>query len=73
MICYFSAGTYEPWRPDASSFTAADRGSSLAPEWPDEYWLNLNSTNVRKIIQSRIELAGSKGCDGIDPDNVGMY
>ncbi len=29
VICYFSAGSYEGWRPDADGFTAADLGSTL--------------------------------------------
>jgi hypothetical protein len=72
VICYFSAGTYESWRPDANQFTAADKGASLAPQWPDENWLNTKSANVRRIMSARIELAASKGCDAVDPDNVGM-
>lgn len=72
VICYFSAGTYEPWRPDAGNFTGEDMGQSLAPEWPDEYWLRVNNSNVRRIMTNRIQLAASKGCDGVDPDNTGM-
>lgn len=29
VICYFSAGTYEPYRPDSGSFAAADKGHNL--------------------------------------------
>lgn len=32
VICYFSAGTSEDWRPDYKEFTAADKGLCL-PEW----------------------------------------
>jgi hypothetical protein len=71
VVCYFSAGTYENWRPDANKFTSSDRGASLAPQWPDEYWLNTKSANVRSIMTTRIEMAASKGCDAVDPDNVG--
>ncbi|KAL2072988.1 hypothetical protein VTL71DRAFT_10312 [Oculimacula yallundae] len=73
VLCYFSAGTYEPWRPDAGNFTSADMGQSLAPEWPDEYWLRVNNTNVRRVMTNRIRLAAAKGCDGIDPDNTDGY
>jgi Glycoside-hydrolase family GH114 len=71
VICYFSAGTYEYWRPDADQFKPADKGASLAPQWPDENWLNIKSANVRTIMTARIKLAASKGCDAVDPDNVG--
>lgn len=41
--------------------------------WAGEWWLNTNSANVRSIMTTRIELAASKGCDGVDPDNVDGY
>lgn len=72
VICYFSAGTYEPYRPDSSEFEAGDLGNALVG-WPDEKWLNTSSANVRSIMVARIELACQKGCDGLDPDNVDGY
>lgn len=72
VICYFSAGSFEPNRPDSSNFTAGDKGKVLQG-WPGEYWLDTNSTNVRNIMSSRLALASSKGCDGVDPDNVDGY
>jgi hypothetical protein len=71
-ICYFSAGTYEDWRPDASQFQPSDLGSPLV-DWDGERWLNTSSTNVRKIMLARLELSVTKGCDGVDPDNVDGY
>jgi hypothetical protein len=72
VICYFSAGSYEPGRPDSAQFTASDKGSAL-DGWPGEFWLDLNSANVRSIMAARLKLAVSKGCDGVDPDNVDGY
>lgn len=72
VICYFSAGSYEPDRPDSSDFKSSDLGKEL-DGWPGEKWLDLNSTNVRSIMAARIKLASEKGCDGIDPDNVDGY
>lgn len=72
IICYFSAGSYEPYRSDSSSFKSSDMGSSL-DGWEDEKWLKLSSSNVRAIMKKRIQLAASKGCDAIDPDNVDGY
>lgn len=72
VICYFSAGSYEPDRPDSSHFQSADLGKEL-DGWPGERWLNLSSQSVRSIMTARIELASGKGCDGIDPDNVDGY
>ncbi|KAF1817327.1 hypothetical protein P152DRAFT_407863 [Eremomyces bilateralis CBS 781.70] len=71
-ICYFSAGTYEPYRPDSRQFQRNDMGARL-PEWRDEKWLDVNSQNVRKIMANRIQLAADKGCDGVDPDNMDGY
>ncbi|KAJ1663017.1 hypothetical protein EV178_005382 [Coemansia sp. RSA 1646] len=72
VICYFSAGTYENWRPDQSSFAASDMGSAL-DGWAGEKWLDVSSANVRTIMQKRLDLAKTKGCDGVDPDNVDGY
>jgi hypothetical protein len=72
VICYFSAGTFESWRPDASSFTASDKGNPVSG-WPGEWSLNTKSTNVRNIMAARLDQAASKGCDGVDPDNIDGY
>lgn len=80
VICYFSAGSYENWRPDASLFNKADLGNGLAQGdtanagyWPGEKWLNIRSSKVMDIMTARIQLAKDKGCDGVDPDNVDGY
>lgn len=72
VICYFSAGSYENWRNDASQFNDNDLGSAL-DNWPGERWLDIRSLNVRQIMQVRLDLAKQKGCDGVDPDNVDGY
>ena len=69
VICYFSAGSFEPDRPDSGNFTEVDKGNYLE-KWREEQWLDLNSPNVRKIMASRIQLAAKLGCDAVDPDNV---
>ncbi|KAG7664395.1 uncharacterized protein J8A68_002068 [[Candida] subhashii] len=72
IICYFSAGSYENWRPDKSEFVKSDLGKNM-DGWPGEKWLNIRSKNVRKIMEARIKLASEKGCDAIDPDNINGY
>jgi hypothetical protein len=72
VVCYFSAGSYEDWRPDAGDFNSADLGNTL-DGWPDERWLDIRSTNVRSIMADRLDLAAQKGCDAVEPDNVGGY
>ena len=71
VICYFSAGTYENWRSDASQFPTASLGNGLG--WPGEKWLDVRNTTVRQIMVARMDLAKSKGCDGLEPDNVDGY
>jgi hypothetical protein len=71
VICYFST-QYENWRPDASKFTAAVLGSNL-DDWPGERYVDIRSSVVRSIMTDRMDLAVSKGCDGLEPDNVDGY
>ncbi|MES2356333.1 MAG: endo alpha-1,4 polygalactosaminidase [Pseudomonadota bacterium] len=72
VVCYFSAGSSEDWRPDFASFQAAVMGSNLSG-WAGERWLDTRSANVRQIMRARLDLAVSKGCDGVEPDNVDGY
>lgn len=70
MICYVSAGTSEDWRADYKSIRPQDMGASL-PLWKEEKWLDIRQRSVWKVMQKRIELASKRGCDAIDPDNIG--
>ncbi|KAG8630989.1 hypothetical protein KVT40_000129 [Elsinoe batatas] len=72
VIAYFSAGSYENWRPDATRFPAPDMGKKL-DDWEGEKWIRTSSPSVREIMTARMDLAVQKGFDGIDPDNVDGY
>jgi len=72
VVCYFSAGSSENWRSDFSKFKAADMGNAL-DGWAGERWLDTRSANVRTIMKARMDLAKSRGCDGVDADNVDGY
>jgi hypothetical protein len=72
VICYFSAGTYEEWRSDAAQFPAAGMGANME-DWPGERWLDVRNLLVREIMKKRLDLAKSKGCHGVEPDNVDGY
>jgi hypothetical protein len=72
VICYFSAGSYEDFRPDSKQFLPSDYGAPVV-DWPGEWWLNTNSTNVRNIMLKRLDLAANMTCDGVDPDNTDAY
>lgn len=69
-LAYFSAGSFEPWRPDAGDFDTRAIGSPLAG-YPNEHWLDVRSSNVRAIMQARLQLARSKGFDGVFPGALG--
>ena len=69
VICYFSAGSREDWRPDADRFTAAEIGKQLVG-WPGENWIDIRSGNVRAVMKDRLDMAADKTCDGVEPDNV---
>lgn len=68
VICYFSAGSYDKNRPDAHLFHSSDIGNKM-DGW-DENWIDIRSSNMRNIMLRRMDLAKSKHCDGIEPDNV---
>jgi hypothetical protein len=72
VLCYFSAGSYENWRPDEGDFDQVDLGEPL-DGWPGERWLDIRSARVRQIMQARLDLAAQKGCDGVETDNVDGY
>ena len=72
VICYFSAGSRENYRSDASDFASADIGKTM-DGWPDEQWVDIRSNAVRAIMAKRLDLAAQKGCDGVEPDNVDAY
>ena len=73
VVCYFSAGTHEDWRPDADQFPETILGGDLS-DWPGERWLDIrNLQTLGPIMLGRIRLAVQKGCDGVDPDNVDGY
>jgi endo-alpha-1,4-polygalactosaminidase (GH114 family) len=72
VICYFSAGSREDWRPDADDFPEEDIGLPL-DGWPGESWVDVTSAAVRGIMEARLDLAVAKGCDGVEPDNVDGY
>ncbi len=72
VICYFSAGTFEDFRPDAGEFEAGELGRTLE-DFSDERWLDIRSANVRRIVLARLDLAAAKGCDCVEPDNVDAY
>lgn len=73
VICYFSAGSFEDWRPDAGDFPAEVLGDPLEG-WPGERWLDIRRLDLlQPIMGARLAMAAEKDCDGVEPDNVDGY
>lgn len=83
IVCYFSAGSYEGWRPDWAQYFTFISGSSYDGTEPpfagkmsgwDERWLDVRDIELlRPIMRGRIAMAVSKGCDAVEPDNVDAW
>ena len=69
VFCYFSAGTYEPYRPDIHLFDERDMAEPH-PGFTNERWLDPTSDRVVKIMVNRMDMAKKVGCDGVELDNV---
>lgn len=69
VICYFSAGSSEDWRPDFNDLDPAALGEPL-DGWPGEKWLDVRHPSVWSVMRGRLDLAVTKNCDGVDPDNM---
>lgn len=78
VICYFSGGTFEKWRPDAKRF----KKITLIPngdmdDWPDEIWLNIGNNKaleiIKPIMKGRMAFASQSGCDAVEIDNVDAF
>ena len=82
VVCYFSAGTYEDFRPDKDELLKNNKlaliGGSSLPQFPNEAWLAIGDTQaletiIKPVMRARLELAKSAGCDAVEPDNVDGY
>jgi len=70
VICYFSAGTWENWRPDAGRYPRDMLGNPLEA-FPDERWVDIRQIALlAPILEDRVRLCREKGFDGVDPDNL---
>jgi len=72
VLCYFSAGSGENYRPDYDRFLASDLGRTL-DGYDDERWLDVRSRSVIDVMEKRLDLAVQRGCDGVEPDNVTAF
>jgi len=72
VVCYFNAGAFEAWRPDADAFPSEALGRRM-DGW-NERWLDVRRLDLlAPVMRARLDLAAAKGCDAVEPDNVDGY
>jgi hypothetical protein len=73
VICYINVGAWEEYRSDARLFSRGVIGNAY-DGWEGEFWLDISRYEIfADLISARFDLAASKGCDGIDADNINGY
>lgn len=73
IICSFAAGVYESSRSDALLFPDVTVGNDV-PGVPGAKYLDISSyTTFQSVITGRLDLAVSKGCDGVEVTYMGTY
>jgi len=73
VICYFSAGTYEPFRAESQGMLdVPGLVQTKMADW-DENWLDVRIDGLKPFMIERLDLAVYKGCDGVEFDNVDAF
>jgi hypothetical protein len=73
VICYLETGGWESYRPDAALYPVSVLGNGVEG-YPDERFVDIRQINVLlPLVASRLDIAVSKGCDGIEPDLDDTY
>lgn len=76
VVCYVESGDWASGRPDAGDYAPAILGKAI-DGFPDEKFINVTALDgpagptgktLRQIMHARLDLAKSKGCDGVEPD-----
>jgi hypothetical protein len=72
VVCYFSAGTWEDYRPDADLYPAEVLGDYWG-EW-GEHFLDIRRLDVLgPILEARMDTCVEKGFDAVEPDMMDTY
>jgi len=73
IVCYFSAGTYENYRPDVSSFPKSTLYGEMK-EWEGETWLDITKwQELQNVMKARMDKGKTLGCDGFEYDNTDFF
>jgi hypothetical protein len=76
VVCYVESGDWAQARPDAGDYAPSILGKAI-DGFPDEKFVNINALDspagptgktLRQIMAARLDMAKTKGCDGIEPD-----
>lgn len=76
VVCYVETGDWAKGRPDAGDYASEILGKTI-DGFPDEKFVNIKALDspagstgktLRQIMMARLDLARSKGCEGIEPD-----
>jgi hypothetical protein len=72
VLCYFSAGSLEEFRDDATAVEPAAIGL-VVPDYPNERWVDVRDGSVRALMEERLDRASANGCDGVVPSLLDSY
>ena len=72
IVCYFSAGSVEDWRVDASDFPDEAIGRKL-DGWEGERWLDIRHPVVMQVMLDRLDRSAERDCDLVELDNVDAW
>jgi hypothetical protein len=73
VICYMETGAWENYRPDAANYPESVLGN-VVEGFPNERFVDIRQIDVLlPLINARLDLAVTKGCDGIEPDLDDTY
>jgi hypothetical protein len=68
VICYFTVGSWETYRPDVASIPEQVKGKVI-DGWPEERWLDIRRLDIlAPYMQARLDLCKAKGFDGVEGD-----
>lgn len=73
VTCYWSAGTSEDWRPDATAYDPMLLGNAYSG-FADERWVDIRQLpSLAPILTARMDMCRAKGFDAIEFDNMDSW
>ena len=73
VTCYWSAGTLENWRPDATQYDPMLLGNPYFG-FENERWIDIRQISaLAPLLEARMDLCKAKGFDAIEFDNMDAW